>query len=59
MDISHGGRSLVGYSPWSRKESDMTERLKEVRPVKALAFHMEAPSRLWQQEKEWKQNPVG
>ena len=23
----HGGRSLVGYSPWSRKQSDMTERL--------------------------------
>ena len=24
---SHGGRSLVGYSPWGRKESDMTEWL--------------------------------
>ena len=24
---SHGWRSLVGYSPWSLKESDMTERL--------------------------------
>ena len=24
---SHRGRSLVGYSPWGRKESDMTERL--------------------------------
>ena len=23
----HGQRSLEGYSPWSRKESDMTERL--------------------------------
>ena len=22
---SHGWRSLAGYSPWSRKESDMTE----------------------------------
>ena len=22
---SHGQRSLVGYSPWGRKESDMTE----------------------------------
>ena len=22
---SHGQRSLVGYSPWSHKESDMTE----------------------------------
>ena len=24
---SHGGRSLVGYSPWGRKESDLTEWL--------------------------------
>ena len=23
----HGRRSLVGYSPWGRKESDTTERL--------------------------------
>jgi len=24
----HGQRSLVGYSPWGLKESDMTEQLK-------------------------------
>ena len=24
---THGQRSLVGYSPWHRKESDMTEQL--------------------------------
>ena len=24
---SHGWRSLVGYSPWGRKESDRTEQL--------------------------------
>ena len=24
---SHGWRSLVGYSPWVREESDMTEQL--------------------------------
>ena len=24
---SHGWRSLVGYCPWGRKESEMTERL--------------------------------
>ena len=24
---SHGRRNVVGYSPWGRKESDMTERL--------------------------------
>ena len=28
---SHGQRSLVGYSPWGRKESDMTERTQ--RPI--------------------------
>jgi len=27
---SHGQRILVGYSPWGRKESDMTERLSSV-----------------------------
>ena len=24
----HGGRSLVGFSPWGHKESDTTERLQ-------------------------------
>ena len=24
---SHGQRNLVGYSPWSRKESDTTQQL--------------------------------
>ena len=24
---SHGWRSMVGYSPWGRRESDMTEQL--------------------------------
>ena len=27
---SHGQKSLVGYSPWGRKESDTTERLHSV-----------------------------
>ena len=27
---SHGRRSLAGYSPWGRKESDTTERLSTV-----------------------------
>ena len=26
---SHGQWSLAGYSPWGRKESDMTERREE------------------------------
>ena len=27
LEIPHGQRSLVGYSPWGCKESDMTEQL--------------------------------
>ena len=27
---SHGGRSLVGYSPWGRKESDTTELTQDI-----------------------------
>ena len=27
LEKSHGQKSLVGYSPWGRKESDTTERL--------------------------------
>ena len=30
---SHGQRSLVGFSPWSHRESDTTERL-------ILSFHL-------------------
>jgi len=29
----YGQRSLVGYTPWGRKESDMTEQLTNVYPV--------------------------
>ena len=25
----HGQRSLIGYSPWGRKESDKTERMAQ------------------------------
>ena len=27
LEKPHGRKSLVGYIPWGRKESDMTERL--------------------------------
>ena len=27
LENPHGQRSLMGYSPWGRKESDMTESL--------------------------------
>ena len=27
LENPHGQRSLAGYSPWGRKESDLTEQL--------------------------------
>ena len=36
---SHGGRSLVGYSPWGLKELDMTEQL-HISDGKASACNM-------------------
>ena len=36
---SHGWRSLVGCSPWRRKESDMTERLHFHALEKEMATH--------------------
>ena len=35
---SHGRRGLAGYSPWGRKESDMTERLHFFTLM--VGFHM-------------------
>ena len=29
LENPHGQRSLVGYSPWGHKESDMTEQLSK------------------------------
>ena len=37
----HGQRSLVGYSPWGRKESDMTERLHFTLQIKTtMRYHL-------------------
>ena len=36
---SHGQRSLVGYSPWGCKESDMTERLHLIRDNTKAHLH--------------------
>ena len=44
---SHGQRSMVGYSPWGRRESDTTERLNDSRKhdigseVEGTYLHME------------------
>ena len=36
---SHGWRSLVGWSPWGREESDMTEQLHFHALEKEMATH--------------------
>ena len=33
LENPHGQRSLVGYSPWDRKESEMTERLSTAQVI--------------------------
>ena len=35
---SHGRRSVVGYSPWGRKESDTTERLHFTSLYRSIIF---------------------
>ena len=45
---SHGQRSLVGYSPWGRKESDKTERLHSLTHV-----HMGPPRWCSGKEPAW------
>ena len=34
----HGWRSLVGYCPWGRKESDTTERLHSITSVGLISI---------------------
>ena len=40
IENPHGRRSLASYSPWGRKESDMTDRLSTAR-VDILYFGIE------------------
>ena len=59
---SHGQRSLVGYSPWGRKESDTTEQLsthtqyhsnpEQVLPLAGLLWHLHTDQSLWSFKKE-------
>ena len=39
---SYGRRNLVGYSPWGRKESDMTERF-HIKPKTVAEVKEECP----------------
>ena len=41
---SHGQRSLVGYSPWGRTESDMTEATAHTRTQEVAYFKVTLPS---------------
>ena len=43
---SHGQRSLVGYSPWGPKESDMTEQLSVTKSYFLVAFDIEEQERI-------------
>ena len=48
---SHGQRSLLGYTPWGRKELDVTERLSTARQH---ILHLERPcSKLGHNHKSW------
>ena len=51
----HGQRSLVGYSPWSHKRSDTTERLtlslSLVRNVELRSYHQPEEFRKGQKER--------
>ena len=41
---AHGRRSLVGYSPWGRKESDTTKYLSYIKGIRPFhEQHVELP----------------
>jgi len=44
---SQGQRRLVGYSPWGRKESDMTEQLHSLQNCKRRF-----PYNIWKDDEE-------
>ena len=43
---SHGQRSLAGYSPWGRKESDTTEWLTLLLLLRGLSMHIRVLDKL-------------
>ena len=38
LENPYGQRSLAGYSPWGRKESDTTEQLSTAHPSQDITF---------------------
>ena len=49
----HGQKSLVGYSPWGCKESDMTDRLGHTKSLSQPLF-WERLTQGWAQKLFWK-----
>ena len=51
LENSHGQRSLGGYSPWCRKESDTTERLSTAlhiqKEMEILNLRIQIPKWIW------------
>ena len=49
---NHGQRSLAGYSPWGRKESDTTKQLTHTHFIHMGLLYPQSPSRcllyLWE-----------
>ena len=46
LENPHGQRSLAGYSPWGRKESETTERLSRAHRLLSSCGEQGAPLRL-------------
>ena len=52
----HGQRSLAGYSPWGRKESDMTEQLTHTHMYEYMYIYICMCTCMWR--RHWQPTPV-
>ena len=50
---SHGPRSLAGYSPWSHKESDMTEHAHMLRVSRVDSLDKVVGRKVYQDPPGW------
>ena len=58
LENPHGQRSLAGYSPWSRKELDMTEQLSFVYYFQLFCFNFHSHSLLNIVTSTWNTPPL-
>ena len=56
LENPHGQRNLSGYSPWSCKESDMTEHLSTAQQCGSSKFDPRVRKIPWR--REWQPTPV-